>query len=102
MSQGMRASGQIKIIAHCGASFLALENTVATAVLAWGNSADAVECDIWLRRILSQDLSDFTSRVSAHFKTTGTFFNNPPYCELKMWNKKNNASIIVTTDMNLK
>jgi hypothetical protein len=47
-------------------------------------------------------ISDFTSRVSAHFKITGTFFNNPLHCELKVWDKKSNASIMVTTDMNLK
>ena len=47
-------------------------------------------------------VSDFTSRVSAHFKITGTFFNNPLHCELKVWDKKSNAGIAVTTDMNLK
>lgn len=47
-------------------------------------------------------VSDFTSRVSAHFKITGTFFNNPLHCELKVWDKKSNAAIAVTTDMNLK
>jgi len=47
-------------------------------------------------------VSDFTSRISAHFKITGTFFNNPLHCELKVWDKKSNAAIAVTTDMNLK
>ena len=47
-------------------------------------------------------LSDFSSRVSAHFKITGTHFNNPLHCELKVWDKKSNARITVTTDMNLK
>lgn len=42
------ASAQVKIIAHRGASWLAPENTVAAARLAWELGADAVECDIYL------------------------------------------------------
>lgn len=38
----------VEIIAHRGASFLAPENTVAAANLAWKLNADAVECDIHL------------------------------------------------------
>lgn len=41
-------NGQVKIIAHRGASYLAPENTVASAKLAWEENADATECDIWL------------------------------------------------------
>jgi hypothetical protein len=48
------------------------------------------------------ELSDFISRVSAHFKITGTFFNNPLHCELRIWDKKSDAEIEVTTDMSLK
>ena len=48
MQTGFSASGQVKIIAHRGASYLAPENTVAAAKLAWELGADAVECDIWL------------------------------------------------------
>jgi glycerophosphoryl diester phosphodiesterase len=44
------ASGQVKIIAHRGASYLAPENTVTSAKLAWDLGADAVECDIWLSK----------------------------------------------------
>ena len=42
--------GQVKIIAHRGASYLAPENTIASARLAWKSGADAVECDIWLSK----------------------------------------------------
>jgi len=48
MQTGFLASGQVKIIAHRGASYQAPENTVAAAKLAWDQGADAVECDIWL------------------------------------------------------
>lgn len=41
---------QNMIIAHRGASFLAPENTVASAKLAWELGADAVECDIHLSK----------------------------------------------------
>jgi glycerophosphoryl diester phosphodiesterase len=39
---------KVEIIGHRGASFLAPENTVASANLAWELGADAVECDIYL------------------------------------------------------
>jgi len=39
-----------KIIAHRGASYLAPENTVASAKLAWQLGADAVELDIYLSK----------------------------------------------------
>jgi glycerophosphoryl diester phosphodiesterase len=39
---------QVQIIAHRGASYLAPENTVASATLAWELGADAVEVDIYL------------------------------------------------------
>jgi glycerophosphoryl diester phosphodiesterase len=48
MLPGIFASGQVKIIAHRGASYLAPENTVAASRLAWELGADAVECDIYL------------------------------------------------------
>jgi len=41
---------QTKIIAHRGASFIAPENTLASAKLAWELKADAVECDIYLTK----------------------------------------------------
>jgi len=48
MLPGVFGSGQVKIIAHRGASYLAPENTVAASRLAWELGADAVECDIYL------------------------------------------------------
>ena len=41
---------QNTFIAHRGASFIAPENTVASAKLAWELGADAVECDIHLSK----------------------------------------------------
>jgi glycerophosphoryl diester phosphodiesterase len=38
----------MEIIAHRGASYLAPENTVASAKLAWEKNADAVEVDVYL------------------------------------------------------
>jgi hypothetical protein len=38
----------MEIIAHRGASYLAPENTVASARLAWEKNADAVEVDVYL------------------------------------------------------
>jgi hypothetical protein len=46
-------------------------------------------------------VSDFTSRVSTHFKVTGDEFNNPFHCELVVWDKKSTARINVTSDMTL-
>jgi glycerophosphoryl diester phosphodiesterase len=42
--------GQVEIIAHRGASYLAPENTVASSILAWESGADAVEVDIYLSK----------------------------------------------------
>jgi glycerophosphoryl diester phosphodiesterase len=39
---------QISIIAHRGFSFIAPENTVAAANLAWEQNTDAVELDVYL------------------------------------------------------
>lgn len=44
----MTSKAQIMFIGHRGASYLAPENTVASAVLAWKLGADAVELDIYL------------------------------------------------------
>lgn len=43
-------SAQPKIIAHRGASYIAPENTLAAANLAWELNADAVEVDIYLAK----------------------------------------------------
>jgi glycerophosphoryl diester phosphodiesterase len=57
---------KVEIIAHRGASYIAPENTVASANLAWKLAADAVECDIYLssdgRIVVSHDAS--TRRMS--------------------------------------
>lgn len=44
------ANAQPLIIAHRGSSFIAPENTVSAAKLAWEQNADAVECDIYLTK----------------------------------------------------
>lgn len=41
-------ASKMEIIAHRGASYLAPENTVASAKLAWEKKADAVEVDVYL------------------------------------------------------
>ncbi|KAF0238788.1 MAG: glycerophosphoryl diester [Prolixibacteraceae bacterium] len=46
----MELTAQNTFIAHRGASYLAPENTVAAAKLAWELGADAVECDIHLSK----------------------------------------------------
>ena len=46
----MPAQSQVRIIAHRGASWLAPENTIASAILAWVKGADAVEVDIYLSK----------------------------------------------------
>ena len=46
----MSTFAQNMFIAHRGASFLAPENTIASANLAWDRGADAVECDIYLTK----------------------------------------------------
>lgn len=43
--------------------------------------------------------SDFSSRVSTHFKLQGTKFNNPLHVELVIWDKKGNSKIKAKTDM---
>jgi hypothetical protein len=43
--------------------------------------------------------SDFTSRVSAHFKLTGDQANNPLHCVMDIHDKKSNASVNVSTDL---
>ena len=47
---GWNAMAQNMFIAHRGASYLAPENTVASAKLAWELGADAVECDVYLSK----------------------------------------------------
>jgi glycerophosphoryl diester phosphodiesterase len=47
---GLTLRAQPSIIAHRGSSFTAPENTVAAALLAWQQNADAVELDIYLSK----------------------------------------------------
>ncbi|MBN2636232.1 MAG: hypothetical protein JXR61_08175 [Prolixibacteraceae bacterium] len=47
---GLQLQAQHMIIAHRGASYLAPENTVASAKLAWELGADAVEVDVHLAK----------------------------------------------------
>lgn len=47
---GCTKSISMEIIAHRGASYLAPENTLASAKLAWEKGADAVEIDVYLSK----------------------------------------------------
>jgi glycerophosphoryl diester phosphodiesterase len=58
---------EAEIIGHRGASFLAPENTIASARLAWESGADAVECDIYL----SADNKIMVSHDASTKRTTG-------------------------------
>lgn len=46
-------------------------------------------------------LSDFSSRVSAQFKISGTVFSNPLTVEIIIWDKKSDSRLIVSTDFEL-
>lgn len=58
---------ETEIIAHRGASYIAPENTVSSAKLAWEMGADAVECDIYL----SSDNRIMVSHDASTRRTTG-------------------------------
>jgi glycerophosphoryl diester phosphodiesterase len=60
-----------EIIAHRGASFIAPENTVSSAKLAWELGADAVEADIYL----SKDNRIIVSHDSNTRRTTGKSYS---------------------------
>jgi glycerophosphoryl diester phosphodiesterase len=64
---GFNINAQVKIIAHRGASYMAPENTIASAKLAWKYKADAVECDVWL----SKDTMIICSHDANTKRTTG-------------------------------
>jgi len=64
------ANGQVTYIAHRGASFLAPENTVSSAKLAWKLGVDAVEADIHL----SKDNKIMVIHDSNTKRTTGQDF----------------------------
>ncbi|HOW10851.1 MAG TPA: glycerophosphodiester phosphodiesterase [Bacteroidales bacterium] len=59
--------GQVEIIGHRGASYLAPENTLASSELAWSLGADAVETDIYL----SKDNRIICSHDANTKRTTG-------------------------------
>lgn len=63
-------SGQVEIIAHRGASYIAPENTIASSKLAWELGADAVEVDIYL----SKDNKIICMHDSNTKRTTGQEF----------------------------
>ena len=63
-------NSKMEIIAHRGASYLAPENTVASARLAWEKQADAVEVDIYL----SQDGKVVVIHDSTTKRTAGQEF----------------------------
>ena len=46
-------------------------------------------------------VSDFSSRVSAHFKILGSEFSNPLHVEMLVWDKKSDAKIKVTAEFEL-
>jgi len=43
--------------------------------------------------------SDFTQQVSAHFKLTGSEFNNPFHVELNIWDKKSSAKLRISVNL---
>jgi glycerophosphoryl diester phosphodiesterase len=62
--------GKVEIIAHRGASYLAPENTVASAKLAWELGADGVEADIYL----SKDNKIMVNHDATTLRTSGKNF----------------------------
>ncbi len=66
---------QTLVIAHRGSSFLAPENTISSAKLAWEQNADAVECDIYLtkdNRVMVMHDSDTKRTTGQSHKLAGT------------------------------
>ena len=45
-------------------------------------------------------VSDFATRVSSHFKITGSV-GNPMHCRMRVWDKRSDAWITITTDLSL-
>jgi hypothetical protein len=46
--------------------------------------------------------SDFNTKISTHFKLTGSEFNNPLHAEMIIWDKKSSARLKITTDLRVK
>lgn len=71
------ANAQNTFIAHRGASYLASENTLASAKLAWELGADAVEVDVYLSAdnrvvVIHDKTTKRTSSGQANFKVAKT------------------------------
>lgn len=69
------ASSQPLIIAHRGSSFIAPENTLSAAKLAWEQNADAVECDIYLtkdRKVMVMHDSNTKNTTGEDYKMAET------------------------------
>jgi glycerophosphoryl diester phosphodiesterase len=69
------AAGQVKVVAHRGASHLAPENTLASVELAWRLRADAVEVDVHLtqdRRIVAIHDPTTDRTAGIHFEVAAT------------------------------
>ena len=47
-------------------------------------------------------VSDFNTKISAHFKLTGSEFNNPLHAVIIIWDKKSSARLRISTDMTVK
>jgi hypothetical protein len=47
-------------------------------------------------------VSDFNTKISTHFKPTGSVFNNPLHAEIIIWDKKSSARLKISTDMTVK
>lgn len=47
-------------------------------------------------------VSDFNTKISAHFKLTGSEFNNPLHAVIIIWDKKSSARMKISTDMTVK
>lgn len=45
--------------------------------------------------------SDLSERISANFRITGSDFNNPLHCDMKVWDKKGTAYIKTSMDFNI-
>lgn len=75
LSFSLMTQAQPLIIAHRGSSFVAPENTISAAKLAWAQNADAVECDIYLtkdKRVMIMHDGDTKRTTGQAYKFTET------------------------------
>ena len=47
------------------------------------------------------DPADLSSRISSHFKISGTDFRNPLHCLMTVWDRKSEAKVTVSTDLSV-